>query len=147
MKILRQEFIFGEPLPTPECHASTIIVREDGRKLAAWFAGTKEANPDVLIFVSSFDGNTWSAPRAVTPEVGIQHWNPVLFEMNGEVVLFYKMGYPIADWHTRYITSKDFGETWSELGIDMMTVGADWNFVFDAAKNTRKLLQQYHMEA
>ena len=36
---------------------------------------------------------------------------------------------------------------WSELGIDMMTVGADWNFVFDAAKNTRKLLQQYHMEA
>jgi 2-dehydro-3-deoxyglucarate aldolase/4-hydroxy-2-oxoheptanedioate aldolase len=36
---------------------------------------------------------------------------------------------------------------WSELGIDMMTVGADWNFVFDAAKNTRKLLEQYHMEA
>ena len=36
---------------------------------------------------------------------------------------------------------------WSELGIDMMTVGADWNFVFDAAKNTRKLLQEYHMEA
>jgi 2-dehydro-3-deoxyglucarate aldolase/4-hydroxy-2-oxoheptanedioate aldolase len=36
---------------------------------------------------------------------------------------------------------------WSELGIDMMTVGADWNFVFDAAKNTRNLLQKYHMEA
>ena len=114
MKILRQEFIFGEPLPTPECHASTIIVRDDGRKLAAWFAGTKEANPDVLIFVSQFDGKSWSAPRAVTPEVGVQHWNPVLFEMNGEVVLFYKMGYPIADWHTRFITSKDFGDTWSE---------------------------------
>ena len=52
MKLLKQEFIFGEPLPTPECHASTILVREDGTKLAAWFAGTKEANPDVLIFVS-----------------------------------------------------------------------------------------------
>ena len=114
MKLIKQEFIFGEPLPTPECHASTILAREDGTKLAAWFAGTKEANPDVLIFVSSFDGECWSAPRAVTPELGIQHWNPVLFEMNGEVVLFYKMGYPIADWHTRYITSKDFGETWSE---------------------------------
>ena len=36
---------------------------------------------------------------------------------------------------------------WSELGIDMMTVGADWNFVFDAAKNTRNLLQKYHLEA
>ncbi len=114
MKLIKQEFIFGEPLPTPECHASTILVRDDGKKLAAWFAGTKEANPDVLIFVSRFDGESWSTPRAVTPEVDIQHWNPVLFEMNGEVVLFYKMGYPIADWHTRYITSKDFGESWSE---------------------------------
>lgn len=36
---------------------------------------------------------------------------------------------------------------WSELGIDMMTVGADWYFAFDAAKNTRNLLQKYHMEA
>ena len=60
MKLIKQEFIFGEPLPTPECHASTIIVREDGKKLAAWFAGTKEANPDVLIFVSRFDGGIFT---------------------------------------------------------------------------------------
>ena len=91
MKLIKQEFIFGEPLPTPECHASTILVREDGRKLAAWFAGTKEANPDVLIFVSRFDGECWSAPRAVTPEVGVQHWNPVLFlRENGEIILYFK---------------------------------------------------------
>lgn len=114
MKLLCQEFIFSEPLPIPESHASTILVREDGVKLAAWFGGTKEANPDVLIFVSRYEDGRWSKPVAVTPEIGVQHWNPVLFEMGGEVVLFYKIGYPIADWHTRVMTSKDFGKTWSE---------------------------------
>ena len=115
MKLIRKEFIFSEPLPTPECHASTLIVREDGAKLAAWFAGTKEANPDVLIFVSIFENGKWSEPRAVTPEIGIQHWNPVLFETGeNEISLFYKMGYPIADWHTRIMTTRDFGRTWSE---------------------------------
>jgi predicted neuraminidase len=34
--------------------------------------------------------------------------------MNGEVVLFYKIGFSIRERHTRYITSKDFGESWSE---------------------------------
>lgn len=114
MRLIKQEFIFDDPIPIPESHASTILARGDGLRLAAWFGGTKEGEPDVLIYVSRFEGGEWSAPVAVTPEVGIQHWNPVLFEMGGEVVLFYKMGYPIADWHTRYITSKDFGKTWSE---------------------------------
>ena len=115
MKLIKQEFIFGEPLPTPECHASTILVREDGRKLAAWFAGTKEANPDVLIFVSRFDGECWSAPRAVTPEVGVQHWNPVLFlRENGEIILYFKYGKPIPKWVTYYCISKDGGKSFSE---------------------------------
>ena len=47
MKQITKEFIFGEPLPVPENHASTILVHEDGTKLAAWFGGTKEGRPDV----------------------------------------------------------------------------------------------------
>ena len=35
MRLVKQEFIFGEPLPTPECHASTILVREDALRREA----------------------------------------------------------------------------------------------------------------
>lgn len=115
MELITKEYIFDEPLPVPENHASTILVREDGAKLAAWFGGTKEGNPDVLIWVSRWDDGVWSAPRAVSPEIGIQHWNPVLFfTAKDEVTLFYKVGYPIAQWYTRYMVSRDFGLTWSE---------------------------------
>lgn len=31
MEVLTKEFVFNEPLPTPECHASTVICQ--GNKL------------------------------------------------------------------------------------------------------------------
>ncbi|MBR2338031.1 MAG: exo-alpha-sialidase [Clostridia bacterium] len=117
MKQITKEFIFGEPLPVPENHASTILVHEDGTKLAAWFGGTKEGRPDVVIWVSRCVNGVWTQPKTVTPEYekGVQHWNPVLFSTGEKgVLLFYKMGYPISDWHTRFLASYDFGESWSE---------------------------------
>ena len=36
---------------------------------------------------------------------------------------------------------------WSEMGIDMMAVGADWNFVFGAAKATLQDLHKHHRDA
>jgi len=35
---------------------------------------------------------------------------------------------------------------WSELGIDMMTVGADWNFLFNGAKEGLKNLHNCHKD-
>ncbi len=35
-------------------------------------------------------------------------------------------------------------EFWSKLGIDMMTVGADWNFVYEGARAGLQNLYQYH---
>lgn len=114
LKLIRKEFIFDDPTPTPECHASTILKLDDGALLAAWFAGTREADLDTLIWVSRCEGGVWSAPRAVTPEVSVQHWNPVLFQRrDGTVALYYKLCYPIPDWHTRVIFSADGGRSWS----------------------------------
>ena len=50
LKLIRKEFIFDDPTPTPECHASTILKLDDGALLAAWFAGTREADLDTLIW-------------------------------------------------------------------------------------------------
>ena len=116
-KLVRKEFIFDDPIPTPECHASTLLKTSTGHWLAAWFAGTKEANPDVLIWSSYYRNGQWSKPRPITDEVGIQHWNPVLFQADKKrILLFYKLGYPIAAWKTMLLQSEDEGESWISLG-------------------------------
>ncbi|MBN1351605.1 exo-alpha-sialidase [candidate division KSB1 bacterium] len=115
-----------ENKPTPECHASTIEETSDGF-IAAWFGGKHESNPDVSIWISKYDGETWSEPVEVA--TGIQNanlrypcWNPVLFQPGeGTLMLFYKVGPSPRKWWGMLITSTDEGETWSEpvkLGED-----------------------------
>lgn len=117
MKLIRQQFIFDDPTPTPECHASTIVRLDDGSLIAAWFAGTKEGAEDVMIWVSICRDGVWGEPRCVTDEQGIPHWNPVLFRTDEQTVtLFYKLGHKISDWKTMIIQSCDGGESWSSPG-------------------------------
>ena len=87
----------------------------DGSLLAAWFGGTKEANPDVRIWFSRLENSSWSTPQSIPSPTEIQHWNPVLFASDETTIsLFYKIGYPIRDWKTMVIHSQDQGRTWSE---------------------------------
>src|SRR4029079_6350182 len=44
----------------PQCHASTIELAAD-RLVAAWFGGTREKHPDVGIWLSRQEGDSWSA--------------------------------------------------------------------------------------
>lgn len=114
LELIKKEFIFDDPTPVPECHASTILKLSNGNLLAAWFGGTREADLDTLIWISLCENDVWSPPRPVTPEVSVQHWNPVLFQkQDGTILLFYKLCYPISDWHTRVVSSTDGGKTWS----------------------------------
>lgn len=116
-RLIQNGFIFDDPIPVPECHASTILKTGKDRFVAAWFGGTKEANPDVMIWSSVYRNGKWSAPRCLTAEEGIQHWNPVLFRLdNKRIRLYYKLGYPIAQWKTMMLGSTDEGETWTYLG-------------------------------
>ena len=67
--------------PTKECHASTIAETPHGL-VAAWFAGTRERDPDVGIRVSRLVDGQWTEPVEVVN--GVQSaklryptWNPV----------------------------------------------------------------------
>lgn len=111
MKLLCQERVFPER--EGECHASTLLLLQDGTVLAAWFAGSKEGQPDVQIWVSRRENGVWSAPQALPTEIPVQHWNPVLFEREDAVWLFYKVGHPIDTWQTLVVRSTDGGRTWS----------------------------------
>ncbi|MEA4823054.1 MAG: sialidase family protein [Clostridiaceae bacterium] len=101
-------------VPTPSCHASTVVFTESG-VLLAWFGGTAEGDPDVGIYVTRGDGETFSAPERVSREEGVAHWNPVLWRRSdGTFALYYKVGAKISDWETYVTESADEGATWSQ---------------------------------
>ena len=95
-------------------HASTVLPLENGHVLVAWFGGSRESNNDVSIWLAEKDEKGFSEARCVASGMEA-HWNPVLFRTaGGRILLFYKVGYPIADWRTLVIASDDLGKTWSE---------------------------------
>ena len=108
-----KEFIF-ENKPTESCHASTVLPLDDGRVVAAWFAGTKESADDVDILTSVRSESGWSEPVRVSADRNIPHWNPVLFRRaDGKIMLFFKVGKKIPMWKT-YFSLSDNGVDWSE---------------------------------
>ena len=115
MKIIANELVL--PLDGTECHANHFLTLGDGRVFLVCFYGTKEGMDDVRIagtFRNPKDGS-WSAPQLITEDDGVPHWNPVLFKRkDGAVVLFYKVGKPIADWYTKCKISYDDCRTWSD---------------------------------
>jgi len=110
----RAEFVFGDDRPFAQCHASTLAEAADGTLLCAWFAGTKEKNPDVGIWLSRRAEGGWTSPARVAKINETAHWNPVLFrDAEGTVHLFFKVGKDESVWTTWWISSADAGKTWS----------------------------------
>ncbi len=62
--ITDEEFLFTNA-PFKECHAATIAELPNGDLVAAYFAGTRERNPDVCIYVSRKPkgSDTWTEPK------------------------------------------------------------------------------------
>jgi predicted neuraminidase len=116
--IIKSEFIY-ETAPFPSCHASTIAETAHGL-VAAWFGGTRERAPDVCIWISHYDGKSWSpivkvADGVQTDGTRLPTWNPVLFQIKGgPLLLFYKVGPKPAEWWGMMMSSDDEGATWSK---------------------------------
>ncbi len=111
----QKEYVFPLGSVTPSCHASTVLPLADGSVLAAWFGGRYEKHSSVEIYTSIRAGNRqWSAPTCVSENDAVPHWNPVLhLRRDGTILLYYKYGYEVEDWITKYVTSADGGLTWS----------------------------------
>lgn len=110
--MVTREQIFRDP-PFAQCHASTLAVLAGGRIVAAWFAGSREGQPDVAIWGAVRDGGAWTPPRILADVRAAPHWNPVLFAADGDLHLFFKVGDRISRWETWCAVSRDGGETWS----------------------------------
>lgn len=110
----RVDFVFGDDRPFAECHASTVVQTGKGRLLCAWFGGTREKDPDVGVWLSRFDGGTWSEPERAAKVKQVAHWNPVLFrDADGMTHLFFKVGVDEPHWSTYWTHSSDGGIQWS----------------------------------
>src|ERR1017187_8224120 len=121
------EFV-AERMPTPSCHASTIVELRSGELMAAWFGGEAEGRPDVAIWGARRQNGHWSAPAELVREPNIATWNPVLFRSgDGVLWLYYKFGPGPQQWTAGRMSSRDDGATWSSpehlpAGVDSETV-------------------------
>ncbi len=95
------------------CHASSITSLPDGELLAAFFAGRREGESDVGIWLARTEGGVWQMPARRIAEDGLAHWNPVLHRVGDKVWLFYKVGPSVHTWLTRWTASPDLGRSWS----------------------------------
>ncbi len=109
-----QQLLFRYDTFFPECHASTVLPLENGRVLVAYFAGTKEKNDDVGIWLSVREQEVWHNPRLIAKVEQSPHWNPVLYETQEGVRLIFKVGKTIQEWRSYTMLSVDGGETWSQ---------------------------------
>ncbi len=115
LELTKRELIYPlGSVPFPSVHASTLVFLDDERIAAAWFGGANESNPDVRIWFSVLSQGVWSFPVAITPDNGIAHWNPTLFNDNGRLVMIYKEGLDPRKWYSMIIESTDDGQTWTE---------------------------------
>lgn len=106
--------------PFNECHASSIVEVAKGHLMATWFAGTRESNPDVTIWVADYKNGQWQSFRTVADGIindslRFPCWNPVLFKTAaGKLFLFYKVGKNPRTWWGMMKFSTNNGKTWSK---------------------------------
>ncbi len=111
MFFAKKEFV-SENMPTRACHASTVLKLKNGNFLVAWFGGTKEGENDVDIWVAVKNEGVWQVPYKISADENLPHWNPVLFQLEDKIALYFKVGKSVAEWKTFVAYSPD-GIIWS----------------------------------
>lgn len=96
-------------------HAPTAIELPDGRIVAFWFAGSREAGPDVELLTSVFDGKAWSPPRALTGAARTRRDQHRYIKTLGNPVVF---RHPAGDYWLIYVTASVGG--WSGSALNLM---------------------------
>ncbi|KAK4499710.1 hypothetical protein PRZ48_010228 [Zasmidium cellare] len=70
------------PAATPQCHASNLLILDNGDLLCAWFGGSQEGKPDISIYLArkAAGEQSWSKATRATFDTSRSEQNPVLFQ-------------------------------------------------------------------
>ena len=116
---LRRSTVFSATPGLPSCHAATLTELPGGEQVAAWYAGSREAAPDVAIYGARLPQGSaaWSEPFLLANTPGHSEGNPVLLAApGGDVWLFYVT--LTGEWWTtsrmKGRRSADGGRTWGQ---------------------------------
>jgi predicted neuraminidase len=107
------------PAPTAQCHASNLLILDDGDILCAWFGGSQEGKPDISIYLARLTkgSKTWSSARKVTFDSTRSEQNPVLFQKSADELWLLYTSQNAGDQDSAVVkkqVSIDRGESWSE---------------------------------
>lgn len=97
MKIESREFL---PKQALSVHASTIVFHPQGHPVFAWFEGPREGHANVFIRLYNLNGDGKSI--LIGDKDMMPRWNPILFEKDGQIYLFEKMGEFCDRWQTLF---------------------------------------------
>lgn len=127
MKVRRSAVFTATPY-LPSCHAATLTALPGGDLLAAWYAGSREAAPDVAIYGARLvrDSIAWSRPFLLANTPGRPEGNPVLFTDPGDRVWLFYVTLAGDGWTTSQMKcchSTDGGCTFSQERLLSLELG------------------------
>lgn len=114
---VRRRFVHRPEPGLPQCHAATVVERQDGALICAWYAGAHEMARDVAIYGAFLapGEEEWSEQVVFADSPGFSEGNPVLFlTRDGRLWLFYvtMLGERWDTCQVKYAHSLDGGIHW-----------------------------------
>lgn len=123
--VQREQVVVKEEIISPDiedfdCHSSSLIEVSPGVLCIAWKGGPGKGKSNidmkqgVGIWLSFFKDGQWSSPKEIVQSPNSVCWNPVLHKgINGELVLFYRIGVDPRHTISMFKRSFDGGLNWS----------------------------------
>ena len=106
------------PAPQVQNHAANLAVLPDGSLACVWFAGTQEGVPDISVWFSRLDGDSWSQPVQLSDDRTRSEQNPVLYVFgSGEIWLLWTSQHAGNQDTARVLRriSTDGGDSWGPI--------------------------------
>lgn len=110
------------PALTAQCHASNLLILDNGDLLCAWFGGSQEGKPDISIYLARLTQGfkTWSPAQKVTFDSTRSEQNPVLHQISASEIWLLYTSQNAGDQDSAVVkqqVSNDHGHSWSQPKI------------------------------
>jgi predicted neuraminidase len=104
-------------------HAATAVALDGGRVAVYWYAGSKEAGPDVALLSAVYDGDTWGLPTVVDAVHAGSDQGRLISTVGNPIVF----RHPSGEYWLIYVTVTAGGWSASALNLMRSPDGVAWS--------------------